>query len=214
MFCTRAPTTLAPSNCYCIGWKQPAFAGHLQATRMKTLLSSSKAPCYLRHSARLGVLAAVISLAGCTNMAQTPPGTALSVIQSEYGAPNYRCTTETGQERVIWSQQPFGQYAWGANITPDGRAESVELVLSDAYIQRLAQGTWTPEQVRCAFGPPAKIELVGMPSVRETVWSYRYKESGVWNSLMYIYFGTDGKKVTRFHPGPDPLFDRDRFWVD
>jgi hypothetical protein len=161
-----------------------------------------------------GMVAATGALAACTSMSETPPGTPLTQIQAKYGAPNYRCTTESGLERVIWSQQPYGQYAWGANITADGRAQAVELVLSDAYFKRLAEGVWTPDRVRCAFGPPAEVETVGLPSVRETVWSYRYKQNGVWNSLMYVYFGTDGQKVTRFHPGPDPMFDRDRFWFN
>lgn len=164
---------------------------------------------------KLGAAALALgALSACANMAQTPPGTPLTQIQAEFGQPNYRCTTDNGQQRVIWSQQPYGQYAWGANITPDGRAETVDLVLADAYFKRLAQGEWTPERVRCTFGPPAKVETVGLPSVRETVWSYRYKQNGVWNSLMYVYFGRDGEKVTRFHPGPDPLFERDRFWFD
>ena len=70
----------------------------------------------------------------------------------------------------------------------------------------------TAQQVQCEFGPPADISGVGLPSVRETVWAYRYKQSGVWNSPMYVYMGRDGNLVTRFHPGPDPIYDEDRRW--
>lgn len=174
----------------------------LRATRARRLL-------------QLGAtVLAASALAGCANMAQTPPNTPLSTIQAQFGAPNYECTNDQGLKRVIWTQQPFGQYAWGANITADGKAQAVEQVLDDAYFKRLAQGVWTPERVLCTFGPPAKKETVGLPSVREVVWSYRYKEDKVWNSLMYVYFGSDGKQVTRFHPGPDPMYERSMFRID
>jgi hypothetical protein len=26
-----------------------------------------------------------------------------------------------------------------------------------------------------------------------------------------VYMGRDGNKVTHFHPGPDPMYDDDRF---
>ena len=42
------------------------------------------------------------------------------------------------------------------------------------------------------------------------VWSYRYKEAGVWNSLMHVHF--DGQGVVRHMlNGPDPMYEpRDR----
>jgi hypothetical protein len=197
-----------------LAWKQQAHSRFI--TSEASIMKPSPVTAGATHVVlkMLGATALLGALSACANMAQTPPGTPLAEIQANYGAPNYRCTTETGMERVIWSQQPYGQYAWAANITPDGRAESVDLVLADPYFKRLAEGEWTPGRVRCTFGPPAQIETVGLPSVRETVWSYRYKQNGVWNSLMYVYFGHDGEKVTRFHPGPDPLFERNNFWFD
>ena len=63
----------------------------------------------------------------------------------------------------------------------------------------------------CEFGPPAEQGGVGLPSSIQIVWSYRYKQNGVWDSLMHVYFGTDGERVTRFHPGPDPMYERDDF---
>src|SRR3546814_15109841 len=73
-------------------------------------------------------------------------------------------------------------------------------MLTGAHLKVLAKGAWTADQVRCEFGPPAQIDQVGLPSVRQVVWSYRYKQSGVWNSLMYVYIGRAGQCVTRFHP--------------
>lgn len=164
---------------------------------------------YLRLAA---AAAAVAALAACTNMTQTPPGSPLVDVEARYGQPNFSCDRADGSRRVIWTQQPYGQYAWGANVDTNGRIDRVDLVLSDAYFKRLGTGAWTAEQVRCEFGPPADISQVGLPSVREVVWAYRYKESGVWNSLMYVYLGKNGDRVTRFHPGPDPMYDDDWLW--
>jgi hypothetical protein len=41
------------------------------------------------------------------------------------------------------------------------------------------------------------------------VWSYRYKQSGVWNSMMHIHFSKDGI-VREMQSGPDPLYEEKR----
>jgi len=169
----------------------------------------------LSHSHRLVrhllLIGAVVGLSACTTMGQTPPGAPLDQVIQEYGAPNFECIKADGTPRVIWTMQPAGQYAWGSDILPDGRTEKVTAILTDDYFKRLDSGTWTADQVRCEFGPPADISGVGLPSVREIVWAYRYKQYGVWNSLMYVYMGRNGDQMTRHHPGPDPLYDEDRF---
>lgn len=165
-----------------------------------------------RLAARAGTLAAAAFLAGCANPTQVPPGAPLGDAAARIGRPNFSCELPGGGQRVIWTQQPYGQYAWGANVGADGRIDQVVPVLTDAHFRRLASGTWTADQVRCEFGPPADISQVGLPNVRQVVWSYRYKQSGVWNSLMYVYMGRDGDRVTRFHPGPDPMYDEDWRW--
>jgi len=167
----------------------------------------------IRLPARLAALS--IGLAGlgaCTTMVQNlPPGTPLATAESQYGQPNFTCTRPDGTQRAIWSQQPMGQYAWGTDITPDGRIAQMEALLTDAHFKRLGDGEWSADRVRCEFGPPARIDQVGIPSVRQVVWAYRYRQEGVWNSLMYVYLGRNGERVTRFHPGPDPMYDEDRF---
>ncbi len=148
-------------------------------------------------------------LAGCANIAATPPGTPLSQVTARFGAPTLRCVDRQGHDRVVWSRQPLGQYAWGATVDAQGRVQGVEPILTDAHFQVLKQGEWTADQVRCEFGPPAIIDTAGLPNVRQIVWSYRYKQDHVWNSLMYVFMGPDGRQVTKFHPGPDPMYDRE-----
>jgi hypothetical protein len=158
--------------------------------------------------ARVAALTLLAALAGCADMAQrTPPGSALVQVESQYGKPNFTCRLPNGSERVIWTQQPLGQYAWGANVAPDGKIDRVERLLTDEHFRVLSEGVWTAERLRCEFGPPARIDTVGLPSVRQVVWSYRYRENDSWNSLMYVYMGREGDQVTHHNPGPDPMYE-------
>lgn len=164
-------------------------------------------PSPLRGAIRLALIAGSgLVLGACANIAATPPGTPIDQVQAQFGAPTLTCTSREGKPRAVWSQQPLGQYAWGSDLTPDGRIIKMESVLTDTHFQVLADGEWTPEQVRCEFGPPAQIDTVGLPSVRQIVWDYRYRQAGVWNSLMFVFFGRDGERVTTFYPGPDPMY--------
>jgi len=170
----------------------------------------------MKHSTRRGLrislsILATGILAACASMATVPPGTPLAQVEEHYGRPTYACPLPDGGQRLIWSRQPMGQEAFGTNVGSDGRIDKIVPLLTDQHFSVLGQGTWTPQQVLCEFGPPAERDGVGLPGDIKIVWSYRYKQYGVWNSLMYVYFGTDGKQVTRFHPGPDPMFEPREF---
>ncbi|CAM3883896.1 hypothetical protein [Bordetella tumulicola] len=168
-------------------------------------------PSY-RLASRVAALAAVGALSACANFNQLPPNTPLADVTAQFGHPNFECTLPDGVRRVIWTQQPSGQYAWGGNVSADGRVDQVVPILTDAHFEVLRTGTWTSDRILCEFGPPAEISEVGLPSVRQVVWAYRYKQSQVWNSLMYVYLGRDGNALTRFHPGPDPMYDEELPW--
>jgi len=157
-------------------------------------------------------LLALAALSACASITSVQPGTPFAQVQSQFGRPDYSCPLPDGGQRVIWTGQPFGQYAWGTQVDAGGKVGQVVPLLTDQHFRMLGEGTWTPEQVLCEFGPPAEEGGVGLPSSIQIVWSYRYKQDGVWNSLMHVYFGQDGKKVTRHHPGPDPMYDPDRFF--
>lgn len=153
---------------------------------------------------------ACVALAGCAQLDAVKPGTALTVVEQQFGRPTTTCPLPAGQTRVVWSQQPFGHYAWATVVNPQGQVGEIEQVLTDKSFERLSEGEWTPQEVVCAFGPPMNIDQVGLPSNLKTVWSYRYRQYGVWYSLMYVFFGTDGKQVTQHYAGPDPMFFDDR----
>ncbi|MFA5520899.1 MAG: hypothetical protein WCY98_07155 [Castellaniella sp.] len=164
---------------------------------------------------RLGtILASCLILAGCASLVDVAPGTPLAEVQARFGAPSFSCTTANGQLRVIWTTQPNGQLAWGSNVDAAGRTERMEPLLTSERFRRLETGVWNKDSVRCEFGPPAEIGPVGLPASRQEVWSYRFKENHVWNSLMHIYFDPHTERVTRHHPGPDPMYEPLEFFVD
>src|SRR3546814_17504676 len=94
-------------------------------------------------------------------------------VEAKFGRANFSCPAENGGQRLIWSQQPYGQYAWGANVNSAGITDRIEPLLTDKHFNVLATGVWTPERVRCEFGPPAEItQEIGRASCRERVCTY------------------------------------------
>lgn len=106
----------------------------------------------------------------------------------------------------------MGQYAWATQASPDGKTGAIKQILTDAAFKEVEIGVWGQDQLRCHFGPPAEVAMVGLPSARHLIWSYRYRQAKAWNSLMHFYL-SDAGVVQRMHPGPDPLFEpRDWIW--
>jgi hypothetical protein len=147
-----------------------------------------------------------VLLGGCANMADIPPGLPIASIEAQFGAPTSVCELPDGSYRAIWSQQPFGQYAWATAVSPDGVAGDVQQILNDRTFEVLGQGQWDTDTVWCMFGPPANIHMVGRPGYEKRVWAYRYRQYEVWYSMMYVFFDPDTNIVIEHYPGPDPMF--------
>ena len=143
-----------------------------------------------------------LAMTGCAQLQTVPTGTPIAEVEKQFGKPTTICTNNDGTQRMIWSLQPMGQYAWGSFISKEGNIVGMKQLLTDAHFEMLSTGKWTAEQVLCEFGPPANTD--GVAKGHEIVWAYRYKQSGVWNSMMNVYMGPQGKEVTHFHPSPDP----------
>jgi hypothetical protein len=158
--------------------------------------------------ARLSLVAlGTAVLCGCTSMAELPAGTPLASVQAAYGQPTLTCERDDGNRRVIWSQQPLGLYAWGTNVDAQGNVGEIVQLLDDRVFNQVSEGQWDAERVTCAFGPPAQIEQVGMPSVRKTVWGYRYMQYGTWHMIMNIFFDPETMLVVDHYPTPDPMYE-------
>lgn len=168
--------------------------------------------CSLRPGRLALAFASIAVLAGCANYQSVTPGMTVTEAIQKLGKPSTTCKQANGTERLIWTMQPYGQYSWGTNTTPQGTVTGVQQLLTDANFQKLATGRWTDQQVLCEFGEPAN--KYGIAKGNEIVWAYRYKQDDVWASMMYVYMGPQGNLVNRFHPAPDPAtlgdFDRGR----
>jgi hypothetical protein len=175
-------------------------------TKMTALPSLKPDTALPKRPLRLGrltlALASVAILAGCANYQSVKPGMSVGEAIQKLGKPSTTCKREDGTERLIWTMQPYGQYSWGTNTTPQGTVVGLQQLLTDANFEKLANGRWTDQQLLCEFGEPAN--KYGIAKGHEIVWAYRYKQDNVWASMMYVYMGPQGNLVNRFHPAPDP----------
>ncbi|NEN75395.1 hypothetical protein F9B74_03520 [Pelistega sp. NLN82] len=155
----------------------------------------------------------LVILSACTTYRDIPSNSPAEVVYAKMGKPTHECTIDTNTTRLIWSQQPRGQYVYSANLSRQtGTIDRVESVLNLAHFRQLDKGIWSAQDVQCTFGPPAEIGRTGLGEKNEVVWTYRYKEANYWNNVMYIYLGKDGQQVTHYHSGPDPDYER-VFWL-
>ena len=167
----------------------------------------------LYRPAFLLALAGVLS--ACASYRDVPANAPLPEALSIMGQATHQCERADGGQRLLWSQQPNGQYVYGADVNAEGYLiGSVYSVLTPQNFNKLDRGQWSAQAVLCEFGPPAEIETLGLGEKREQIWSYRYKEVNHWNKLLHIYMGKDGQQMTHWHTGPDPRFDRDCFFVE
>lgn len=157
-------------------------------------------------------LAATLLLPGCAGMLRPPPapGEPRAAVLSSLGAPTaaYRVG---GDELLEYASGPFGQHTWMARIGPDGRLSSFEQVLTGEKFATLRIGAATRTDVLHTLGRPAETSYLALPDLE--VWSYRYKENGVWNSMMHAHFDRAGV-LRMMQNGPDRMFEEKRFFND
>jgi hypothetical protein len=95
-----------------------------------------------------------------------------------------------------------------ARIDSSGKLISYEQVLTNQKFATLKPGIATKEDVLHTVGAPSETSY--LPLSQLEVWSYPYKESGVWDSMMHVHFDKSGI-VRRLESGPDPKRDPDRW---
>lgn len=150
----------------------------------------------------------ITTLTACTTYRDVAPNAPVTEATRIMGQPNYSCNRPDGGQHLVWSYQPMGQYIYGANVGADGKLiGSVYSAMTEQNFKRLDSGTWGPQDVLCEFGPPAETQTLGLGEKREQIWSYRFKQNNHWHRLLHIYMGRDGQQVTRWHTGPDPLYE-------
>ncbi|MCZ4065056.1 outer membrane protein assembly factor BamE [Oxalobacter aliiformigenes] len=146
-----------------------------------------------------------LMLSGCASVFSTPvPGTPAEEVIALKGSPDAEYLD--GNIRLLeWSVGPWAQYAYMARIGPDGRLISYEQVLTREKFDTIRIDHFSKDDVLKTVGHPTETDY--LPLVDREVWAYRYKEDGIWNSMMYIYFDSQGI-VRRMENGQDPMYLR------
>ena len=158
-------------------------------------------------------LFAALSLSACSVFRQPPPaGAPLAAVTEALGQPAAVYPEPDGGRILEYRGQPMGQVQHMARIGADGRLISYEQVLTNENFARLGTKRWTKDDVLRTFGRPADISparATGPFPDDAEVWSYRYKDDGVWNAMMSVYFNAGGV-VLHTAKTPDPILD-DRY---
>ncbi|MEJ8838778.1 hypothetical protein [Ramlibacter sp. AN1133] len=146
------------------------------------------------------ILAAGLVLAGCAhpwNIADVAPGTPRDLVIARAGQPVRVLPLADGGQRLQYTLQPLGRYAFIVDLDPAGRVTSARQVLTETNFQRIEPGRWTRGDVEREFGPPALVDHV--TSFQGDVLTYRWAERN--EPMFYWVYVDPGGVVQRAHPG-------------
>jgi hypothetical protein len=146
------------------------------------------------------------TLCACSTLMPAPvnPGDTEAELFSKRGEPTHRY--QDGQDRLLeYATGPWGQRTYMARIS-NGKVASFEQVLTVQKFASIKVGEATKNDVLRTVGAPSDTSYLSLTDLE--VWSYPYKESEVWNSLMHVHFDRQGI-VRKVLNGPDPRFDPD-----
>ena len=166
------------------------------------------APKFCRSVARLPLRATLAAAAaawlvvGCATPAGLPVGAEQSAVLARVGTPVERHRLDDG-ERWVYPSGGLNQETWLVDLDRDGRVRQVRQALTMENFMHIRVDRDTEADVRRDFGPPRDVQP--FPRVGLNAWLYAYRENGLWNSEMAIYFDPQGV-VRRVENGPDPRF--------
>ncbi len=148
-----------------------------------------------------------LTMAGCVS-APPLPGEPQEQVVNRLGQPSaiYRVQGDTVLE---YATGPFGQFTYMARLGPDNRLASYEQVLTDAKFATVKVGVTNKEDVLHTFGRPAETSYLSRQKLE--VWTYRYKQSDVWDAMMHVHFDSQGV-VRMMQGGPDEYKERRAFF--
>ncbi len=151
-------------------------------------------------------VACVATIAGCATPGAVAPGTSEAQLRAQFGRPTAEHALDAGAKRLEYLIGPFQQTKYMVDVDAAGRVQRVEQVLTYEKFARLRIGIDDRAVVLREFGVPFYKQTFSLSGL--TAWMYPYKEDGVWNSEMAVYFDSDGI-VRKVESGPDPRFLRD-----
>ncbi|MBC7859436.1 MAG: outer membrane protein assembly factor BamE [Burkholderiaceae bacterium] len=162
----------------------------------------------MNNPVNLATLSLALVLAGCAGLGGAPlmPGEPEGAVRAKLGNPS--AVHAAGGEKVLeYATGPAGQQTYMARIGADGALKSFEQVLTDEKFATIKIGAATRHDVLLTLGRPAETSYLSRQ--RLEVWSYRYKQAGVWDAMMHVHFDRDGI-VRLMQNGPDRDKERER----
>jgi hypothetical protein len=155
----------------------------------------------MRH--RLILLFSLAMLSGCAAIfgPDLVLGEPEQAVIAKYGKPTARY--QDGDITLLEYASFYGQQTYMVRLDAQYRFISREQVLTVEQFQAIRIGKDNMQSVLLKIGQPAEKDFLALKNF--TVWSYRYKESGIWDSMMHIKFDTNGI-VRDKENGIDPLY--------
>ncbi|WP_076591572.1 outer membrane protein assembly factor BamE domain-containing protein [Herminiimonas arsenitoxidans] len=126
-------------------------------------------------------------------------------IVAKLGRPSARIEERNGY-LLEYTRNPWGQATDMARFDRNGNLVSYEQVLTVEKFATIKPGIATKEDVLRTVGHPSETSYLSRLQLE--VWSYPYKEAGVWNSVMHVHFDNNGI-VKMMQNGQDLRFERD-----
>ena len=162
----------------------------------------------MKKSEFIPTVAFLFMLGGCAAIMPAPVnvGDNAADVIAKRGEPTHRIKDIGGGEIYEYGAGAWGQKAYLARIDNAGRVTSFEQVLTNEKFASIKVDEATKDSVLRTIGYP--IETSYLPLRDLEVWTYPYKESNVWNSMMHVHFDRSGV-VRQMMNGPDPRFDPD-----
>lgn len=125
------------------------------------------------------------------------PGTTREAVIARMGQPHRMVPLGSG-ERLQYTLQPVGRYAWMVDLDATGKVMQARQVLTANNFNRIEPGKWTREDVEREFGRPAWID--GVASWKGPIMTYRWRD--LQGSDMFYWVYLDQRNVVqRAHPG-------------
>lgn len=133
---------------------------------------------------------------------QLPVGTSEAEVIAKLGRPTSRIPD--GEQHLLeYSHNPWGQAIDMARFDKHNRLLSYEQVLTLEKFATIKLGQSTKTEVLRTIGHPS--ESMYLSRLQLEVWTYPYKEHGIWDSEMNVHFDNNGV-VKMMLNGPDPRF--------
>jgi hypothetical protein len=164
----------------------------------------------MRRMYRISVaLALLAGLGACATLGTAPvvPGQSEAEVIARLGQPTH--IYADGASRLLeYMHGPMGQATEMARIGPDGKLVTYEQVLTMRSFAKITVGAADKNTVLRTIGAPSETRYYAASRLEE--WSYPFKDNGVWDSLMAVYFDQTGI-VRKLQNGPDPRYQLGAF---